>query len=37
MLTHTSILDFLNMTFKQFYRIYVAIGNVIEKKRSSRN
>ena len=37
MITHTSILDFLNMTLKQFYRVYVAIGSVTEKKRSSRN
>ena len=36
MLTHTSILDFMNMTLKQFYRIYVAIGNVTEKKRRRR-
>ena len=37
MITHTSILDFLNMTLKQFYRVYVAIGNVTEKKQRSRN
>lgn len=34
MVTHTSIPDFLNMTIRQFYQIYVAICNVMEKRRN---
>ena len=30
-------MDFMSMTLKQFYRVYVAIGNVVEKKRRGSN
>lgn len=34
MVTHTSITDLLQMTIRQFYRVYVAVGNVMEKKNN---
>ena len=33
MITHTSITDFLNMTIRQFYRVFVSICDVLEKRK----
>ena len=35
MITHTSISDFMNMTLKQFYRIFLSICNVLEKRKGN--
>jgi len=33
MATHTSITDFMDMTLKRFYQVFVAICNVLEKRK----
>ena len=33
MTTHTSITDFMNMTLKRFYQVFVSICNVLEKRK----
>lgn len=34
MVTHTSITDLLGMKIRQFYRVYIAVGNVMEKRKA---
>jgi len=33
MATHTSIPDFLNMTIRRFYQVFVSICDVMEKRK----
>ena len=33
MITHTSINDFLEMPIMRFYRIFITIGTVLEKRK----
>ena len=35
MITHTSIPEFMNMTIRQFYRVYIATSAVLEKRRNA--
>ena len=32
MITHTSISDYLDMPIMRFYKVFLAIGNVLEKR-----
>lgn len=33
LVTHTSIKDFMDMTIGRFYQVFVAIANVMEKRK----
>lgn len=33
MVTHTSIVDFMSMKMLRFYRMYAAIGRVLERRK----
>lgn len=35
MVTHTSISDFMGMTLKRFYQIFVSTCNILEKRKGN--
>lgn len=35
MVTHTSISDFMDMTLKRFYQIFVSTCNILEKRKGT--
>lgn len=35
MITHTSITDFMNMEIRLFYRVFISICDVLEKKKQA--
>jgi hypothetical protein len=35
MVTHTSITDFMSMEIRRFYRVYITICDVMEKRRQA--
>lgn len=36
-MTHTSVPELLQMTIRQFYRVYAAAWRVLEKRAEQRN